>query len=229
MRVMKKSNSCLVLLVAVIFVAELYSRWNNIHFLEYIAKPFLLIWIAVFYFLNTRSFRKDVFIYLAFLFSWTGDMFLMLAHINGLFFYVGVGGFFLAQLSYIKVFTSCIRSDNKGYLFKRPVLLIPFAVYLSAILVLITGKMEGIMIPVIIVYAFALILMSVTALNRKTHVNKASFNFVFWGSVLFVISDSMIAINKFYAEFPRSSFLIMLTYFTAQVLIMTGLIVKDKK
>jgi uncharacterized membrane protein YhhN len=70
--------------------------------------------------------------------------------------------------------------------------------------------------------------MSMSALNRKGLVSTNSFRLVFFGSVFFVISDSMIALNKFYADIPRSSFLIMLTYFVAQYLIMMGLIAEKK-
>jgi len=225
---MKRTNILLHLIIILIFTTELISRLNNFHTLDYFTKPLLLIWIGLYFYLNTGNIKRDKFIYKAFLFSWIGDLFLMVSHIDGLFFYAGVGGFFLAQLNYIKVFTGDIRSDNKGLVFNKPVWLIPFALYLAAMLFLILGGMKGVMIPIIIIYALSLILMSLFALNRKGLVSQNSFSLVFTGSVLFVISDSMIAINKFYYEFPLSSFLIMLTYFTAQYLIMHGLI-KERK
>jgi uncharacterized membrane protein YhhN len=225
---MKKINLWLHLIIIPIFVVELISRLNNFHTLDYFTKPLLLIWIGLYFYQNTGNIKRDKFIYRAFFFSWIGDLFLMVSHIDGLFFYAGVGGFFLAQLNYIKVFTSDIRSDNKGLVFNNPVWLIPFVVYLAAILYLILGGMKGVMIPIIIIYALSLISMSAFALNRKGLVSAKSFNLVFFGSLLFVLSDSMIAINRFYTEFSGSSFLIMLTYFTAQYLIMQGLI-EDKR
>jgi uncharacterized membrane protein YhhN len=153
----------------------------------------------------------------------------MIAHLNGLFFNAGVGGFFLAQLAYIKIYTENIKSDNKGLVLDKPVLLIPFAIYLASILFLIIGNLKGLMIPIIVIYSVSLILMSVFALNRRGLVSERSFKLVFIGSLLFVLSDSMIAINRFYAEFQASSFLIMLTYFIAQYLIMYGLIVEKRK
>lgn len=226
---MKKINLYLHLIILPIFIVELISRWDNNHITEYLTKPFLLIWIGIYFYVNTRNFKRDLFIYLAFLFSWTGDMFLMFAHLNGLFFNAGVGGFFLAQLAYIKIYTDNIKSDNKGLVFDKPVWLILFALYLATILYLIIGKLKGVMIPIIVIYAISLILMSVFALNRKGLVSERSFKLVFIGSLLFVISDSMIAINRFYAEFKSSSFLIMLTYFVAQYLIMSGLIAEKRK
>ena len=39
------------------------------------------------------------------------------------------------------------------------------------------------------------------------------------GSILFVLSDSIIAFNKFYVEIQHASYLIMLTYWAAQSLL----------
>jgi uncharacterized membrane protein YhhN len=44
------------------------------------------------------------------------------------------------------------------------------------------------------------------------------------GAVLFVVSDSLLAINKFYSSFELAGVLIMLTYGMAQLLIVTGAI-----
>ena len=54
--------------------------------------------------------------------------------------------------------------------------------------------------------------------------NNGSFVFVLAGAVFFIISDALIAINKFYAPFELASFLIMITYIKAQYLILVGLI-----
>jgi uncharacterized membrane protein YhhN len=44
------------------------------------------------------------------------------------------------------------------------------------------------------------------------------------GALLFVISDSLLAINKFYQDIPLAGVLIMLTYGLAQLFIMEGAI-----
>jgi uncharacterized membrane protein YhhN len=225
---MKKINILLHILIIFIFSAELISRWNDFDSLDYLVKPLLMIWIAVYYYIITREFRKSLFIYLAFFFSWTGDMFLMVAGSNEMLFYAGVGGFFLAQLSYIKSFLNVISPGNRGFVAVNPLISFPFLIYAVIVLYIVLGGMKGVMIPIIIIYALSLISMSVAALNRKNLVSQASFRLVFIGSLFFVISDSMLALNKFYVDIPRSSFLIMLTYFVAQYLIMMGLI-KEKR
>jgi uncharacterized membrane protein YhhN len=161
----------------------------------------------------------------AFFFSWVGDVFLMVAHLNELLFFAGVGGFFIAQVLYIRLFLKFSGDGVKrGFIYSKPIWAIPVLLYLAIILIILIKNMEGVMIPVIVVYAISLIGMLLAALNRRGRVNRCSFRYLFIGSLLFVLSDSMIAINKFVVEFPKSSFLIMLTYFIAQYMIMQGLL-----
>ena len=44
------------------------------------------------------------------------------------------------------------------------------------------------------------------------------------GAVCFVLSDTLLALNKFYAPFPYAAPLVMLTYCAAQYLITKGFI-----
>jgi len=87
--------------------------------------------------------------------------------------------------------------------------------------------LEGLMKPVIMIYALSLIGMSMMALNRNGRVNRTSYLLVFLGSVLFVLSDSMIALDRFFREIPMSGFWIMLTYISAQYMIVRGLILEE--
>ena len=66
--------------------------------------------------------------------------------------------------------------------------------------------------------------MSAMALNRYKTVPKTSFSFVFLGSVLFVISDTFIALHKFLMPIPGERLIVMPTYMAAQFLIMWGIL-----
>ena len=81
-------------------------------------------------------------------------------------------------------------------------------------------------IPVL-VYSLVLVGMVMTALFRYGRTSPESFWKVFMGAVLFMTSDSLLAINKFYTPLPYAGLLIMLTYISAQYLIVEG-IVKHK-
>jgi uncharacterized membrane protein YhhN len=179
--------------------------------------------MAIYFLLARKKKNFTLPVLIAFFFSWTGDNLLMFSGRNELFFYAGVGGFFFAQLAYIYVFNRYSEAGGQGYLRQNPLLGLFFAAYLAGIMVLLFPGLEGIMKPVILVYALSLIGMSMMALNRRERVSHASFLPVFAGSLFFVASDSMIAIDKFYVQIPMAGFWIMLTYISAQYLITRGL------
>jgi len=225
---MKNSTSLLMhLLFAVIVIVELLGRLMDNIQMEYFVKPLIMIWIAVYFMLFAKKTAFTIPVLLAFFFSWVGDNLLMLSGKNELFFFAGVGGFFCAQVTYIYTFSKFSETGGKGYLQKNPWLSVFFLAYIAGMLVLLFPGLEGMMKPIITIYALSLILMSMMALNRSGRVGAMSFKLVFIGSLLFLLSDSMIAFNKFHSEIPLAGFLIMLTYIAAQYLIMRGLILEE--
>jgi uncharacterized membrane protein YhhN len=70
--------------------------------------------------------------------------------------------------------------------------------------------------------------MLAAAINRKAKVSQESFYLVLAGAMLFVISDSAIAVNKFGNHFEYSDTLIMSTYIFAQYLILKGYLAQYK-
>lgn len=223
-----RSSLFLHLIFAIIVLVELSGRFlDNIN-LEYMVKPLIMIWVAIYFMIFKRKKTFVLPVLLAFFFSWLGDIFLMFSGKNELFFFAGVGGFFCAQLTYIYTFTTYSEKGGKGYLQKNPLLVLVFLAYLGGILILLFPGLEGMMKPIIIVYALSLIGMSMMALNRMGRVGRRSYLLVFVGSILFLLSDSMIALNKFYADFWLAGFWIMITYIAAQYLIMRGLILEEE-
>ncbi len=226
---MKNRTSILLHMVfAIIVIVELTGRFvDNIN-LEYLVKPLIMIWIAFYFMIFKKKKTFAVPVLLAFFFSWLGDNFLMFSEKNDLFFFAGVGGFFFAQVTYIYIFSSYSEKGGKGFLQKSPLIALVFLAYAAGILILLFPGLEGIMKPIIMVYALSLVGMSMMALNRLGRVRRSSFLLVFIGSILFLLSDSMLAIDKFYDEFWLAGFWIMITYIAAQYLIMRGLILEEK-
>jgi uncharacterized membrane protein YhhN len=70
--------------------------------------------------------------------------------------------------------------------------------------------------------------MLAAALNRYGKVNGLSYILVVIGAILFVASDSMIAINRFIEKFDFARVLTMACYITAQYLIVVGSIRQDQ-
>lgn len=222
----KRIPLLLHLLLLVIIIIELVGRITGSITLEYFVKPLIMPWMAAYFLLFRNKRSLTIPVLLAFFFSWTGDNFLMFSGINELFFYAGVGGFFLAQLTYIFIFFTYGETGGRGFLQKHPAAVIPFIAYVVVIYALLYPDLEGMMRPVILLYALSLIGMSMMAMNRHGRVGNKSYLLVFTGSLLFVFSDSLIALDRFYREIPLSGFWIMATYIPAQYLIMRGLVLE---
>ena len=76
-------------------------------------------------------------------------------------------------------------------------------------------------VPVLI-YVIVISTMLAVAMNRYGKVNHSSYTWIVMGAVLFVASDSLLAINKFHHAIEYSRYFIMLTYMGAQYFIVRG-------
>lgn len=153
----------------------------------------------------------------ALLFSWFGDLVLMQKS-SDLYFMAGIGLFLLAQITYILV----LKKSN----YQQPRLdgkkLAPFVVY--------TGLLFYFLLPAgdftlpILVYGLVIMVMAIMARLREGNTSQDSFRLAFLGSVLFVLSDSVLAINAFGSPIPYSGVWIMSTYCAAQYFLVMGLL-----
>ena len=98
--------------------------------------------------------------------------------------------------------------------------------YGIVVYILLFPHLDGVLKPAVLIYVLAILSMSSMALNRLGNGHPISFTLVFAGSLLFVASDTMIAINRFLVSIPFEGLLIMSTYIGAQYLIMRGLLMQ---
>jgi uncharacterized membrane protein YhhN len=112
------------------------------------------------------------------------------------------------------------RGEN--ILFFKKIYLVSLVILYGMVLIYILYNHLGDMRIPVIVYAVVILTMLTSALNREKKVNKQSFLLVLLGALFFVLSDSLIAINKFAFPFALSRIAIMSTYITAQYLIALG-------
>ncbi len=189
----------------------------DLRILVYITKPMLMLSLSVFYYLNIKPNlkSKDWFVIAALLFSMMGDIFLMLKPYN--LFVFGLGSFLSAHLCYIFVF----NKPSKLNWISRIILFIFVILFVSLLKKYVP---EGLFVPVLL-YAVVIGLMGMKAFERD--VEKGNFQLVALGATLFIISDSLIAVNKFIEPIPYNTIWIMGTYVVAQYLIVIG--VKQSK
>jgi uncharacterized membrane protein YhhN len=188
--------------------AEAYGPRRNI----YIFKPLTMVLIILIAF-ETKHALSPVYRYAilgGLVCSLAGDIFLMLPQDR---FIQGLVSFLLAHLFYIAAFMLAGGPRAANLLYA-----IPFLVYGAVMLRVLLpglGKMKA---PVMI-YMLVIILMAWQALNRWAATAEQGSALAFAGAMLFVASDSLLAVNRFRKGFRGAQIYIMSTYFMAQWLI----------
>lgn len=209
----------------VISIAELISHGMDLPKLHTLTKPLLIIALSAYYIASVKKEERSRIVLLALAFSWLGDVLLMFQEKNELFFIGGLLAFLVAHLYYIFTYRQFMIEDTSKALLGVQRFRYSFPIILAGtgLITVLYSHLGGLKIPVII-YALVLVLMVINALFRFGRTSTSSFSMVFFGATLFMISDSMIAINKFLMPVAYSGFWIMLTYLAAQYLIIEGLV-----
>ncbi len=202
------------------------AEFTRYQLLLYILKPLLMPALIAFYILSLgRSLAKiDRLMIAAWLFSWFGDIVLMFTGIN--YFLAGLLGFLITHLLYTAAFTM-VRDRSARPLLKRKIwLLVPLVAYLVGLMYLVFPAIGADMKAPIAIYSIVIGVMVISALNRYGRVNDSSFALVFGGALIFMLSDSFIAVNKFlcHGTLYLAGVWIMSTYIVGQYLIAKGML-----
>ena len=143
-----------------------------------------------------------------------GDVFLLFE--GEVWFLLGLSAFLIAHLFYTFLFFKISRPIKFKIL--HAIIISFYSLFLSFLLYIIWDSLEKLLIPVII-YGFTITIMAVLA--GFSTINTGKIGFFIW-VIVFVFSDSIIAVSKFLFienigyNFP---FFIMLTYIVAQFLL----------
>lgn len=216
-------NSLLTVLYVALSLVHLYAAQQQVEWLVLATKPLLLTVLSLWFYLSCRpidsTFKR--FVLLGLVFSIGGDSLLMLVEHGPkqeVYFLLGLGSFLAAQVSYTYGFLK-FPGAKRGDIARRPLRALPFALYLIGIVGgLWTGIPAGMKVPVAI-YALAIVGMAVAAFNLRGLIIREHFLGLMAGVLLFVLSDSLIAFNKFGKPLPYAQLLIMVTYLAGQFLI----------
>jgi uncharacterized membrane protein YhhN len=202
-------------------VGEMVSIVLNLS-AHYFFKPSIMLTLIGFYFSMAKT-RSATLVAALFL-CWAGDVLLMFAPGSELYFILGLIAFLIGHLFYIFCFRQIVWAQPGNLLATQKVRLIfPILLAGTGLMVIVFPTLGSMKIPVFI-YSTVLMLMVSFAVLRLGRTNQASFNWVLFGALLFMISDSILAINKFYSSFHWASVAIMATYILAQFAIVKGLL-----
>lgn len=209
-----KVLSLLYFLTGILFILLENSSSPQIRF---ILKALIIPWLIIILAINLKPFfsKLNILIAAGLLFSWTGDMVLQFSFVPGLI------SFLIAHIMFLTAFF--LTPGRNSILTNRSYLLAPVAIYGAGLGLYLFDDLGAMTIPVFI-YAAVILVMLTAALNRFGKVNRCSYRLVLAGAILFVVSDSAIAVSKFSWDFNYSGWIIMSTYITAQYLITAGYI-----
>jgi uncharacterized membrane protein YhhN len=212
----------LTILFFLFLLIDLIAIACNRKEVSYVAKPMLTILLAIYFLNNTKHvaliFR--ILMFAALFFSCIGDIFLLFEDKREEFFIAGLGCFLFTHLAYIGFFLK-IRYSN----YPLPDCQWPYIFLTEAALLLFIFTMlpylGDMSIPVII-YAIFISFTLLTSMHAFRLKEQVSGWFAVGGAILFILSDTLIAIDHFYHTIPAGNFLVILTYGLAQWGLCTG-------
>ncbi len=139
---------------------------------------------------------------------------------KSLFFLLGLSAFLIAHTFYIIFFHGIrIREKIKSNLW----LLLIVVTYYAVLITFLSPHLGTMKLPVR-VYGIVISFMLMLAMHMLFLKNKKPGWWMSTGALSFVISDSLLAINKFYQPFESAGLIIMVTYGLAQLFITRGAI-----
>lgn len=220
---MKRPTRLLFVLFWIIALADLLLTWFNKTELRWLSKPLLMPLLAIAFYLGStkKSGRLFYFILLALFLSWGGDVLLQM---KGLFI-PGLVSFLLAHVFYILYFMKT-NATKKGLLQFQPLIGLPVLVYIILFLYLLYPFLDALKIPVT-VYGITIGTMLLMAINSKRKLSDDASTLFFNGALQFVLSDSLLAVNIFAYPNQLLSLCVMITYCSAQYLIVKGALVNE--
>jgi uncharacterized membrane protein YhhN len=201
--------SMLALLVMLTATVHIWAEYRGPRLHVYIFKPLTMVFILLIAIFGQATYPLYRYMIIAGLvFSMAGDIFLMLPSDR---FVSGLVAFLIAHLFYIVAFMSEIST-----LIWWP--LIPLVTYGIAIYIILAPYLGNLKPPVFI-YIVVILIMAWLAWERWSHSGQSGTLLAGLGALLFVISDTILAINRFRGAFKSARALNLTTYFAAQCLI----------
>ncbi|MFQ3229385.1 lysoplasmalogenase [Reinekea sp.] len=205
---MKPLYSGLFLIFSIIYLALLPFDSMAISWLIKIL-PIITLAVAV---VGSADFSGKTLLLLALAFSACGDVLLQLDY-----FVPGVGAFLLAQLHYGVFFVR-----NWSSVTTRWPISVLLLIYMLVMAFLLTPHLGDLVVPV---FAYLVVIGFMGFLATQSNMP------LLWavlGAFVFILSDSFIAIDRFLRPLPFSDYLIMVTYYGAQWMIIHGALKKFK-
>ena len=196
-----------------IMIAEGLNRQS----IRYLTKPLLMPLLLFFYLYNAAS--PSMWIVLALAMSFAGDV-LLLWPKKPKFFMGGLGAFLLAHIFYI-VYLILYPMSAVHLSISDVWVTVPLFIFGLAVFLLLKPGLGTMKLPVI-VYILALLTVAFLSICIFKAGHSPSSLMILSGSLLFLLSDSILAWHNFRKPFVLAGVWFMLTYILAQLFLVMG-------
>jgi uncharacterized membrane protein YhhN len=205
------ATTVLTTLAIISAVIHMWAEYHGPAIQIYIFKPLTMVFIiSIALLAKTPPSRRYKYVIIAgLLFSLVGDIFLMLPMD---LFIAGLISFLIAHL----IYTYAFRAGRPLRIKFMAMLL--FAIYGVIIYAILLPNLNGMTVPVA-AYVVVILTMAWQAWDQWEQVRTRWALLAFIGAVVFVISDTVLALNKFGEPFTAARALTLSTYYSAQWLI----------
>lgn len=211
----------LLLVYGAALATDIFANLTQNPGIHFYSKPALMPILIFYYSLNARKLSSAKFLIVAALaLSWLGDVLLLFDRLYGAYFIYGLAVFLAAHIFYVLYFL-LIRKVNKVGRFPNKIIFAAIVFYVLAFLAVLAPNATNLIVPLAI-YGLTISVMLAAGLSAFDFGKNGFGKLCALGAVFFVVSDSILAINRFILPFGYAMFLIMTTYAVAQLLIAEG-------
>ncbi len=207
----------IVLEVLLIEAAAVSTATSTLGLLElhFVFKPLTMliaiIFVAMRAIKSRAASRFDALLMAALAASLAGDVFLML---RGNYFIAGLASFLVGHLFYIALFR-----QGTPWFPSRRALVYTLGVAAAMYAWVWGGLGDPVLKAAVAAYVTVIALMTAQAIGRAKVQRDPASTAVAVGACVFMLSDALIAINRFVQPLPGVALWVLSTYYTAQILI----------
>ena len=188
-------------------------------------KPFLLLFLLLFYVFGTKEFNRDLLF--ALITSWLGDV--LLIPKGHAWFTAGGVSFGASHIFFILVYAKNIAFTGMPWWLVIPVALVYFGVAF-AVIKAVTPTTPKIMVGPMYIYLLCNATMNTFALMQLITNHNAATAVAYLGALLFFISDCTLFLVRYYKKNEdlifHKHFTVMLTYLLGEFLIVLGVMLQ---
>lgn len=199
-------NTIFLAIIFLFISLSIYAKHYSKKQLYIIFKPLTILLIIAFPLLGFRE-EYSPYAYLiitGLIFSLLGDLYLLFPD---KYFTNGLYSFLIAHILYIIAFTQNVTNYNV-------LIILPIIIYIYVVVKKLYLKLGKMRYPV---YGYILLISSMLVYALNFDYQSGQISFVGIGAILFTISDTTLAFNKFYKKFTNAELIILSSYFVAQL------------